>query len=293
MPSSSASSGGGASPEVANPRLGADEIDALRARGRVRRVDDGEALFEAGDERGGFYLVLEGEVEVLDRSGREPRTIARHGPGQFTGDIDIVTLRRPVVSAVARGATEVVGVPSADVRRLIGAWPRLGETILRAFIARREDLIEGGYEGVRVLGSVTSRDTFRIREFLTRNQVPFAWIDVDDEPGVGALSALFSFIGAVPRTDWLPPEIETDAKGFIRTGREGMASPHWPAAREPYLLETSRPGIFAAGDVRAEATPRIASAVGEGAMAVRFVHAHLAEAVRDTPRRDTPRPPAD
>ena len=74
--------------------------------------------------------------------------------------------------------------------------------------------------------------------------------------------ALFSFIGAVPRTDWLPPEIERDAKGFVRTGPALAQSPHWTARRQPLLLETSRPGVFAAGDVRSGSVKRVASAVG-------------------------------
>jgi thioredoxin reductase (NADPH) len=89
--------------------------------------------------------------------------------------------------------------------------------------------------------------------------------------------AVFSFIGAVPRTDWLPPEVERDAKGFVRTGPTLAHSPHWTARRPPYLLETSRPGVFAAGDVRADSVKRVASAVGEGAMAVQFVHEYLKE----------------
>jgi thioredoxin reductase (NADPH) len=87
--------------------------------------------------------------------------------------------------------------------------------------------------------------------------------------------ALFSFIGAVPRTDWLPPEIERDAKEFIRTGLMVAQSPYWRARRQPFLLETSRPGVFAAGDVRSGSIKRVASAVGEGAMAVQFVHEYL------------------
>jgi thioredoxin reductase (NADPH) len=87
-----------------------------------------------------------------------------------------------------------------------------------------------------------------------------------ETPGV------FSFIGADPRTSWLPPEIERDGKGFVRTGTELARSPHWTAARQPFLLETSRPGVFAAGDVRSGSVKRVASAVGEGAMAVQFVH---------------------
>jgi thioredoxin reductase (NADPH) len=89
--------------------------------------------------------------------------------------------------------------------------------------------------------------------------------------------AVFSFIGAVPRTDWLPPEIERDAKGFVRTGPALLQSPHWTARRQPFLLETSRPGVFAAGDVRSGSVKRVASAVGEGAMAVQFVHEYLKE----------------
>jgi thioredoxin reductase (NADPH) len=89
--------------------------------------------------------------------------------------------------------------------------------------------------------------------------------------------AVFSFIGAVPRTDWLPSEIERDAKGFVQTGPALAASPHWTARRHPYLLETSRAGVFAAGDVRSGSVKRVASAVGEGAMAVQFVHEYLKE----------------
>jgi thioredoxin reductase (NADPH) len=89
--------------------------------------------------------------------------------------------------------------------------------------------------------------------------------------------AVFSFFGAVPRTDWLPPEIERDAKGFVLTGTALAQSHFWTAPRQPFLLETSRRGVFAAGDVRSSSVKRVASAVGEGAMAVQFVHEYLKE----------------
>jgi len=76
--------------------------------------------------------------------------------------------------------------------------------------------------------------------------------------------ALFSFIGAAPRTDWLASEIEKDAKNFIRTGTAVAQSPRWTSKRQPFLLETSRAGVFAAGDVRSGSIKRVASAVGEG-----------------------------
>ena len=89
--------------------------------------------------------------------------------------------------------------------------------------------------------------------------------------------AVFTFIGAVPRTEWLPREIETDRDGYVRTGRSAGDSPNWTRPRPPFLLETSWPGVFAAGDVRRGSVKRVASAVGEGSMAVKFVHEYLAE----------------
>lgn len=92
--------------------------------------------------------------------------------------------------------------------------------------------------------------------------------------------AMFIFIGAEPRTEWVADLCERDPNGFLLTGpdllREGHRPKTWNLARDPFLLETSVPGIFVAGDVRHESTKRIASAVGEGAMAVRFIHEHLA-----------------
>jgi thioredoxin reductase (NADPH) len=87
---------------------------------------------------------------------------------------------------------------------------------------------------------------------------------------------LFVFIGAAPRTDWLPGDLQRDSRGFVLTGPDLRGRPPgWPLEREPYLLETSMPGVFAAGDVRADSVKRCASAVGEGAMAVTLVHRYL------------------
>jgi thioredoxin reductase (NADPH) len=93
------------------------------------------------------------------------------------------------------------------------------------------------------------------------------------------VSWLFVFIGASPRTDWLGPQVARDDKGFIITGQELLWTPYaatWRLARYPLPLETSVPGVFAAGDVRLDSMKRVASAVGEGAMAVYLVHRYLA-----------------
>ncbi|MEA2198220.1 MAG: thioredoxin reductase, partial [Solirubrobacteraceae bacterium] len=91
------------------------------------------------------------------------------------------------------------------------------------------------------------------------------------------VDACFVFIGASPRTDWLAGVVARDERGFILAGRDAQAS-GWPLQREPYLLETSVPGVFVAGDVRARSIKRVASAVGEGSMAVSLIHEYLVEA---------------
>jgi len=93
-----------------------------------------------------------------------------------------------------------------------------------------------------------------------------------------AASSLFIFIGAAPKTDWLPKDLACDSKGFILAGPElkAKAAKSWSLGREPYLLETSIPGVFVAGDVRYNSVKRCASAVGEGSIAIQFVHQYLA-----------------
>ena len=86
---------------------------------------------------------------------------------------------------------------------------------------------------------------------------------------------LFVFIGADAETAWLPAEIARDAHGFVLTGDDTVKAGRWSHVRDPYLLETSVPGVFACGDVRASKVKRVASAVGEGSMTIAFVHQYL------------------
>jgi thioredoxin reductase (NADPH) len=514
---------------------------------------DGETLVNVGDRAFKFFIVKSGEVEILDYSGEEPRTITTHRKGQFTGEISHLTGTPAIFRAIARGDCEVFEISSEALRHVLNQCPVLGDVILQAFIARRQQLRESpNFVGLRVIGSRYSRDTFRVRDFLARNRVLFTWVDLESDPQVDRLlkefgvtqadtpvvacshmlllrnpsnqaladqvgihqslghtvydllvvgagpaglaaavyasseglrtavldgvgpggqagssmrienylgfptgltggqltdaatvqankfgahlsvpteasrlsfengyaildtgggeplttkclliatgaqyrrldvegferfegtgvyyaatpaeamlcrgcpaivvgggnsagqaavflsghaskvlllirgddlnknmsrylverieqtpniellsnttirrvtgnshlqaietvnshdgqhrtietPAVFSFIGATPRTDWLPPEIERDAKGFVRTGAAVAQSVHWGVKRSPLFLETSRPGVFAAGDVRSGSVKRVASAVGEGAMSVQFVHEYLKE----------------
>jgi thioredoxin reductase (NADPH) len=104
---------------------------------------------------------------------------------------------------------------------------------------------------------------------------------VSDSAEVRKIEHVFLMTGAVPNTQWLQGCVALDDKGFVRTGPElledGQVATRWPLARAPYLLETSLPGVFAVGDVRADSVKRIASAVGEGSICVQFVHRVLRE----------------
>lgn len=517
----------------------------------LHQFKDRERLFETGDRDLSFFVVKDGQVEIVDESGDVPSTIKILGRGEFTGEISQLTGGPSLVSGVARGDTEAFEVSPDALRHLLNNHPELSDTILQAFLARRHFLRESGTViGLRVIGAQSSRETFRVREFLAKNGVPFTWLDLDHDqqakqllgqfrvteaetpvvvfghkmvlrnpsnrqladalglrraldqsiydltivgagpaglaaavygaseglrtlvlertaPGgqagrsmrienyfgfhrgitgaelaergtvqaikfgaclpiatqVNSLTfdnkhsvlhlddgqvvttkgvliatgadyrmldidgcerfegcgiyyaatpleaqmcldsevvvvgggnsagqaavflanhvrrvylvvrsddlrknmseylvkrieacpnievlfntvvrrfkgeeflrevelfnnesgevrtlqvpALFSFIGAVPRTDWLPDQIEKDAKDFVRTGIALAQSPRWSLKRQPYLLETSRAGVFAAGDVRSGSIKRVASAVGEGSMAVQLVHEFL------------------
>jgi len=538
---------------VAFPKFGAAELASLERCpcAKPRHFHDGDKLFQAGQRDFGFFVVKSGRVEIVDNSDDLPKTVAVHGPGDFTGDVSQLTGAPAIVTAVARQETDALEVSRDSLRQLVNLHPDLGDMILQAFLARRQLLRESGqFTGLRLIGSRYSQDTFRVRDFLSRNRVPYTWLDVETDPHVHELlkafgvteaetpvvawghklllrnpsdrqladmlgmrrplqqkvydlvvvgagpaglaaavysaseglstvvlersgpggqagrsmrienylgfpfgitgsdlteravmqankfgacmtvpataiklrfdntyavldmdadgevtakclliatgaeyrrlgvdgceplegrgvyyaatpteaqmcrgsevivvgggnsagqaavylatqvekvylvirhddlyrnmstylaqriertpnveivrdtevermigdghlravvlrnkktgetrtihtPAVFSFIGAVPRTDWLPPEVERDEKGFVRTGPMLPKSKYWTPNRPPFLLETSRPGVFAAGDVRAGSVKRVASAVGEGAMAVQFVHEYL------------------
>jgi thioredoxin reductase (NADPH) len=94
---------------------------------------------------------------------------------------------------------------------------------------------------------------------------------------------LFIFIGADAETGWLPPEIALDARGYVLTGSDMRSAGRWTLERDPYLLETSVPGVFACGDVRRGPVKRVAAAVGEGSMAIAFVHQYLRETASTRP----------
>ena len=126
------------------------------------------------------------------------------------------------------------------------------------------------------------RTLYRTEVTAAHGEVSLEAIDVRDA-ATGEISRLdsggvFIFIGADAETRWLQPEIALDARGYVLTGSDVRAADRWPLDRDPYLLETSVPGIFACGDVRLGPVKRVAASVGEGSMTIAFVHQYLRDA---------------
>jgi thioredoxin reductase (NADPH) len=158
---------------------------------------DGQTLFAVGAHDFKFFIVKSGEVDIVDHSGDEPKTIAVHRKGQFTGEVSQLLGLPSMVSAIARGDCEVYEISTEALRRALNQCPTLSDIILQAFIARRQLLRESPeFTGLRVIGSRYSQDTFRIRDFLSKNRALFTWVDLESDPQVDRLLKEFGITEA-------------------------------------------------------------------------------------------------
>ncbi len=169
-----------AAPEHAFPTLSDEQIEALQAYGRQVSYPKGAAVWKAGDADVCMFVVVRGGIQVVD--GRTQRPIVHHGERNFSGDIDVITGRPSMVSAIADENSELLVMQGDCVRRIVGEQPGLGEMILRAFLMRRAMMQQGGLTGVLVVGSRYSAETLHLREFLARSRVPMIWQDVESDP---------------------------------------------------------------------------------------------------------------
>jgi thioredoxin reductase (NADPH) len=160
----------------ASPGLGPSEIALLQPLGHRRAVRAGEVLFEAGDAEYDFYVVIDGRVAVLDVHDDVQRTLAEHGPGEFVGDLSLLTGGIVFATAAVLQDGELLQIPAAGLRAVVEREPALSERILHALLLRRSLLIRDG-GGVEILGSDRSPETKRLRRFLRRNSVPHAVSD--------------------------------------------------------------------------------------------------------------------
>jgi thioredoxin reductase (NADPH) len=179
------------SQETAFPQLTAAEIAILKPLATAHDYADGETIFRAGQADIDFFVVESGSIDILNPSDGN-RLIVTHEPGQFSGDIDLLTGRPVIVTAVARGKSRVWRVPGSHLRALLNRVPSLGEKLIIAFTRRRELLSQLGVVGLRVVGPGRCRDTNTVREFLYKNFVPFTWFDPETEEGQQVFKALGS-----------------------------------------------------------------------------------------------------
>lgn len=172
--------------ELAFPALTKAELTLLGPLSEHVTFADRDVIFSAGDSEIPFFVVERGAIEIRNPADSDA-IIATHGPGQFAGDIDLLTGRPVIVNALARGATDLLKVPFGRLRMILNRVPSLGEKLMTAFTRRRELLAKTGKLGIRVIGSGQCKDTNHVREFLYKNFVPFTWIDVEAPEGRVAL----------------------------------------------------------------------------------------------------------
>src|SRR5437868_12702830 len=153
------------SEQVAFPTLSTVEITVLKSLATAHDYADGEIIFRAGQADIDLCVVESGQIDILNPTD-DNRVIATHDPGQFSGDIDLLTGRPVIVTAVARGKSRIWRLPGSQLRALLNRVPSLGEKMIVAFTRRRELLSQSGVYGLRVVGPGRCRDTNTVREFL-------------------------------------------------------------------------------------------------------------------------------
>jgi thioredoxin reductase (NADPH) len=178
------------------PTLTPAQIERIAAHGRVRPIRPGEVLIEAGDQIVPFFVVTRGQVEVVRPSGTTETLVAIHGPGQFTGEVNMLSGRPALLRTRVRESGEVIELDRERLLALVQTDSQLGEIIMRAFIVRRVELIAHGLGDVVLLGSNYCSATLRVKEFLTRNGHPYSYIDLDRDDGVQDLLDRFHVGGA-------------------------------------------------------------------------------------------------
>lgn len=167
---------------IAFPRLEAYDLTILKSLSEIVSFSDGEIIFRAGDVDLDLFVVETGGIKILNPSD-ENRHLVTHGPGQFAGDIDLLTHRPIIVTAVASGQTQLLRIQANRLHEVLSKVPHLAEILLKAIQERRRLLLAAGVVGIMVVGPGKCRDTMLVREFLFKNFVPFTWYDSTSDQG--------------------------------------------------------------------------------------------------------------
>jgi len=161
------------------PKLTPAQLTRIAAHGRRRPISRGEVLIDVGDRILPFFVVMAGEIQVLQVSGATETFIVSHGSGSFSGEANLISGRPSMARLRVSEPGEVIELTRDQLLALVQTDAELSELLMRAFILRRLELIARDVGGVVVVGSTYNAPTLRIREFLTRNGHPFHFIDLD------------------------------------------------------------------------------------------------------------------
>jgi thioredoxin reductase (NADPH) len=169
------------------PTLTPAQIERIASVGHRLEAPAGQVLFDVGEQNTRFFVVLAGSIEIVQPVAGLEKPVVVHGPGHFTGEINMLSARRSLVLARTASPSELIAVDREALRTLVQRDAELSEILMRAFILRRLALMDVGGANMVLLGSRHSADTLHIKEFLSRNGQPFTYEDVDADPGVQAL----------------------------------------------------------------------------------------------------------
>jgi thioredoxin reductase (NADPH) len=163
------------------PLLSSTQIDRIRPFGRVRSVHTGETLFEPDDTAVPFFVLLSGQMEIVQPALDGERLVTTHGPGGFTGEMTMISGQRCLVRGSVTEPGEFLELSREALLSLVARDAELSEVLMRAFILRRLELVRAGYGNVVLMGSRHSAQTLQLREFLSRNGHPYTYIDLDTD----------------------------------------------------------------------------------------------------------------
>jgi len=189
------------------PVLTGAQISRVRAVSKIRPVKRGEIVFEPGDTDVPFFVLLSGSMEVVQPDLTGERLVALHAPGEFTGEITMISGRRCLVRGRVTEPGEFLELSGEGLRSLVARDAELSEIFMRAFILRRLELVSRGQGNIILMGSRHSASTLQLREFLTRNEHPYTYLDLDTDKASQELLDRFDL-----RPDEIPVIVCTSGK---------------------------------------------------------------------------------
>ena len=163
------------------PTLTVAQVNRVRSGSKLRQVTKGEILFDVGDTNVPFFVLLSGRMEIVQPGLTGEQPIAKHDPGEFTGEMTMISGRRCLVRGRVTEAGEFLELTGDALRALVARDAELSEVFMRAFILRRLELVNQGQGNIILMGSRHSANTLRLREFLARNEHPYAYVDLDTD----------------------------------------------------------------------------------------------------------------